>query len=119
MAHDQALNQRIREILAQVPDIREQNMFGGLCFMHRGNMMCGADLKNGLSVRVGPDQYEEALSHPYARKMDLTGVPLKGFVFISPEGYGTREGLAEWLARGLAFTKTLPKKIKKQKVRKS
>jgi hypothetical protein len=110
MAHDEKLNKRIREILKGKRGMKEQDMFGGLCFLHHGNMMCGADLKHGLMVRVDPEQYEKVLKLKHARKMDLTGVPLKGLVFVNPNGYKTRADLAKWIERGLTFTKTLPKK---------
>ena len=110
MAHDEKLNQRIREVLKGKRGISEKNMFGGLCFLHHGNMMCGADLKHGLSVRVGPEQHEATLKLKHARPMDITGKPMKGLVFVDPAGYKTKAGLAKWIERGLAFTKTLPKK---------
>ncbi|NRA65706.1 MAG: TfoX/Sxy family protein [Pseudobacteriovorax sp.] len=110
MAHDEKLNQRIRDILKGKRGITEQNMFGDLCFMHYGNMMCGADLKHGLSVRVGPEKHEDILKLKHTRPMDITGKPMKGLVFIDPEGYKTKAALAKWIERGMSFTKTLPKK---------
>ena len=115
MAHDEKLNQRIREVLKDKKGIKEQNMFGGLCFLHNGNMLCGCDAKHGLSVRVGPDKYDETLKLKHARKMDITGVPMKGLVFVEPAGYKTKATLTQWIERGLAFTKTLPKKVKKKR----
>lgn len=115
MAYDDKLNQRIRGILKGKRGISEQRMFGGLCFMHNGNMMCGCDAKHGLSVRVGPENYDKTLKLKHARKMDLTGVPLKGLVFVDPEGYKTNSALAKWIDRGYAFTNTLPKKVKSAK----
>lgn len=112
MAHDDELNQRIREILKGKKGITEQNMFGGLCFMHNGNMMCGCDSKHGLSVRVGPDNYEKVLKLKHCRKMDLTGKPMKGLVFVDPEGYKSKDALTKWIGYGLEFTSSLPKKIK-------
>ncbi len=115
MAHDEKLNQRIREILNGQKGIKEQNMFGGLSFMHKGNMLCGCDAKHGLSVRVGPDKYDETLKLKHARKMDITGVPMKGLVFVEPAGYKTKAMLTQWIERGMAFTKTLPKKVEKKR----
>lgn len=97
MAHDEKLNQRIREVLKGKRGITEQNMFGGLCFMHNGNMMCGCDTKYGLSVRVGPEKYEETLKLKYCREMNITGTPMKGLVFVDPEGYKTNMDLADWI----------------------
>ncbi len=115
MAHDKKLNQRIREILNGQKGIKEQNMFGGLCFLHNGNMLCGADQKNGLMVRVGPNQYDEVLKLTHAKEMDITGVVLKNMVLVGTEGYKTKASLTKWIERGMAFTKTLPKKVKKKR----
>jgi hypothetical protein len=115
MALDEKLNQRIREVLEETPGILEQKMFGGLCFMHNGNMMCGCDTKYGLSVRVGADKYEETLNLKHVRQMDITGTPMKGLVFVDPEGHRTKAQLTKWIDRGLAFTNTLPPKKKKAK----
>lgn len=119
MALDEKLNQRIRDILRGRKDISERKMFGGLCFMHNGHMMCGSDLKHGYSVRVGPEAYETALEQKHAREMNLTGVPLKGLVFVGPQGIRTRAMLTKWIDRGLAFTATLPPKKKKKAAKKS
>lgn len=112
MGHDKKLNERIRKSLKKVRGISERNMFGGVCFLHNGNMLCGADEKNGLMVRVGQNQYEKVLKLKYAKEMDITGVPLKGLVLIEPEGYKTSASLDRWIERGVEFTRTLPKKTK-------
>ena len=83
MAYDERLAQRVREELADRPGYAEKKMFGGLCFLLRGNMCCGVG-KDGLMVRVGPEQYESALADDHARQMDFTGRPMKGFVFVHP-----------------------------------
>ena len=41
MAYDEALAERVRDLLADRDDLREQPMFGGLSFMVRGNLACG------------------------------------------------------------------------------
>ncbi len=117
MAHDEKLCGRIREVLEGQQGITEQNMFGGVCFLHNGNMLCGCDLKHGLSVRVGPDQYEKAMKLKHAREMDLTGVPLKGLIFVDVDGYKTKRTLAQWIDRGLAFAKTLPRKTTRKRTK--
>ncbi len=117
MAYDDKLCGRIREVLEGQQGITEQNMFGGVCFLHHGNMLCGCDLKHGLSVRVGPDQYDKALQLKHAREMDLTGVPLKGLIFVDVDGYKTKRTLAQWIDRGLAFAKTLPRKTTRKRTK--
>lgn len=78
-------------------------------------MLCGID-KSRLMVRVGSDQYEFALNMKYAKVMDITGKPMKGFIFVDEAGYKTDNSLKKWLTLGLNFTSTLPiKKPKKKK----
>lgn len=81
--------------------------------MHRGNMLCGID-KARLMVRVGPEQYAGVLKMKHAKVMDITGKPMKGFIFVSEDGYKTDKKLNEWLTLGLNFTVTLPLKAKKR-----
>jgi hypothetical protein len=58
-------------------------------------------------VRVGPDRYGESLQRPHARPMDFTGRPLKGYVYVGPEGCRTQRMVEAWVARGVTFVLTL------------
>ena len=109
MAFDEGLAQRVREALADRPDVVEKRMFGGLAFMVRGHMTVGIR-EDDLMVRVGKDAYEDALSRPGAREMDFTGRALKGFVYVAPEGLESDDDLAGWVRRGVDHTNTLPEK---------
>jgi TfoX N-terminal domain len=53
MAYNEKLPARIRTILSDRPDVREQKMFGGLTFMVAGHMCCGVH-HDELIVRLGP-----------------------------------------------------------------
>lgn len=112
MSYDENLFQRIAAILESTKGIEPKKMFGGICFMHRGNMLCGID-KERLMVRVGPDQYDHALSLKYASVMDITGKPMNGFIFVSPMGTKSNTNLENWIKLGLNFTSTLPPKKSK------
>ncbi len=109
MAYNKELASRIRTALAHREAVAEKNMFGGLTFMVDGKMCCGA-LQDNLVLRVTMQDYEEALTHPSARPMDFTGQPMKGFLYISPEGYTLQEDLQRWLAKGLAYVDASPHK---------
>ncbi len=113
MSRDEKLNKRIRTILSGKQAIEERNMFGGTCFLHNGNMICGADSKNGLMIRVGPEQYADALQLEHTREMDFTGRPMKGFIFVDEPGYRNDAQLNHWIERAMAYTKKLPHKRKK------
>jgi TfoX/Sxy family transcriptional regulator of competence genes len=102
MSYDENLATRIRALLAERDDVVEKKMFGGLCFMVNGAMCCGLT-KSDFMVRVGADHYEEALAQPHARPMDFTGRPLKGMVYVAPEGLHTKAALTRWVRRGIEF----------------
>jgi TfoX/Sxy family transcriptional regulator of competence genes len=109
MAYDEGVAQRIREVLDDRSDVAEKRMFGGIAFMVSGNMCCGV-IDEMLMARVGPDQYEDALSRPSAREMDFTGKAMKGLVYVEPEGFASDEQLESWLGMCLAFIDSLPAK---------
>lgn len=109
MGYDAGLAERLKEILQSQQDISEKKMFGGLAFMCRGYMFVGI-LADVLMARVGPEDYETALSRPHVRQMDFTGRPMKGYVFVDPPGFETDSDLADWVQRCLRLVQTLPPK---------
>ena len=109
MSYDEGLAERIRDSLEDESDISERNMFGGLAFLLRGNMCVGV-VGDELMVRVGPDAYGEAVRQPNARKMDFTGRPMKGFVYVGSEGIESDADLRHWVDRGIKFACSLPAK---------
>ena len=111
MPYNEALADRIRQSLAGTEGIDEKKMFGGVCFLLHGHMVCGVT-KDDLMVRVGPDGHDAALAQPGARPMDFTGRPMKGMLFVGLAGYETDQALADWIARSRAFEGTLPLKKK-------
>lgn len=109
MPYCEKLTQRVREVLQAERGVLEKKMFGGICFMVHGNMAIGIAGED-LMVRCGPHEYEKALKAKHARQMDFTGRPMKGFLFISPDGLKTKAQLAKWIGLGTAFAKSLPRK---------
>lgn len=109
MAYDLELAARVRELLQERPGYGERQMFGGICFLLRGNMCCGV-VRSDLMVRVGPEQHAAALRRPGARPMDFTGRPSRGMVYVGRAALRTRRGLEAWVERGAAFAASLPAK---------
>ena len=109
MAFDEALAARVRKSLGERPGLSERKTFGGVTFLLHGNMCCGVT-NDDLMVRVGPDGREPALTRPHARPMDFTGRPMKAFVYVGADGTKADDDLRAWIARGLAFAESLPKK---------
>ena len=109
MAYDEGLAERIRGVLEERNDVSEKRMFGGLAFLVRGHMSVGI-VKDRLMVRVGPEVYDRLLEQPHARKMDFTGRPMKGFLYVTPPGLESDADLERWVGRGVAFATALPAK---------
>ncbi len=110
MAYDQALADNLRAVLRPRGIDTEVKMFGGLCFMHRGNMVCGAD-KGRYLFRVGKDNDEAALGRPGATPMAMAGRISKGFVWVDASACD-RRALEGWVDLALAFVATLPAKAR-------
>ena len=109
MAYDDFLADRVRQVFR---DLRvahaEKRMMGGLIFMVDEKMCVGIDKdksagEDRLMARIGPEAYEAALLEKGSRKMDFTGKPMKGFVFIGAEGIDTDEDLSYWVQKALEF----------------
>ena len=109
MPYNEGLAQRVRTALAAHAAVDEKKMFGGLTFMLNGHMCCGI-VRDELMVRVGPDQYADAIAQPHARQMDFTGRPMRGMIMVAPAGLESDADLEAWVLRGVAFTSGLPAK---------
>ena len=84
MPHDPHLADRLRAALKGVPGIAEKKMFGGYCWMLRGNMLCGVEVGRFM-FRAGKELEALALTRPGATPMDITGRPMRGFVWVRAE----------------------------------
>ena len=109
MAYDEGVAERLREVFSAYSDVVEKRMFGGIAFMHAGNMCCGV-VDDMLMARVGPEAYADALKRPRTREMDFTGRSMKGFVYVEAAGIAEDTDLRQWVALCRAFTSTLPPK---------
>ena len=109
MVYDKGLAQRVREILEDESGFTEKNMFGGICFLLFGNMVCGI-IKDDLIARIGADRYAELLKMPHTKKFDLTGKPMKGWVMVLSAALDSDEELNDWVQKAMSFVRTLPPK---------
>jgi hypothetical protein len=84
-------------------------MFGGIGFLLNGNMCVGV-WKDSVVARVGPTEYQAALSEPHVREFDITGRAMSGWVLVGPDGVVDDERLDAWVGRATEFTRTLAAK---------
>ncbi len=104
MAYNERLADRIRIALAHRKAVEEKKMMGGLTFMVNGKMCVGV-LKDELMIRLDPVIYDIALKRKGCHEMNFTGKPMKGFVFVSPEGTNNKKDLDYWVDLALDFNK--------------
>lgn len=107
MAYDEKLAAAVRQKIGRRTGLVEKKMFGGVAFLINGNMSVGIH-KSELIVRLAPEETAEALREPGARIFDITGRPMQGWLLIGSEG--TQKSLGSWVARGVAYASSLPKK---------
>ncbi|TWT38531.1 TfoX/Sxy family protein [Blastopirellula retiformator] len=108
MPYDEQLASRVRGLLQRRRGITEKKMFGGIAFLHHGNMVVGVS-RDRLMVRVGLDAYEEALQEENVREFDFTGRPMRGWVVVEEPGLVHFEAVKDWTDRAFKFVQTLPK----------
>jgi len=108
MPFDEKLADRIRSSVVKLEGIEEKKMFGGIAFLLRGNMLVGVH-KDALIARIAPEDTDAALKDKHARIFDLTGRPMRGWILVEREGVEGAK-LQTWIARALAFVRTLPAK---------
>lgn len=103
MAFDERLAKRVRDLF-RVSNVvcEEKKMMGGLCFMVDGKMCIGVE-KDRLMARIDPSEYDAALGRKGCIPMDFTGRPMRGFVFVNPEGIESRADLRYWISLALEF----------------
>jgi TfoX/Sxy family transcriptional regulator of competence genes len=109
VAYDQDLEARIEPILSGWKRIDRKHMFGGIGYLIDGNMFAGL-LREFLILRLGEERSAAALDLPQVKPFDITGRPMKGWVMVAPEGFGSDEELEDWLRRARDFAATLPPK---------
>ena len=105
-----AMAGRIRKILAGRRGITEKPMFGGVCFLRRSHMLCGAG-RQGFMFRVGRAQHARAVIRRGARPVVMRGRELEGFIWVDPAACDARS-LRSWIVLADNYVSALPPKLR-------
>jgi TfoX/Sxy family transcriptional regulator of competence genes len=112
MAYDEGLEARVEELLEDHEGFEKKKMFGGICWLYRGNM-CAGIWKDSLIVRCGPEYQRELMGRSHVKPFDITGKAMADWILVTPEGFDGDDELKRWIDYGIRFSSTLPPKSKK------
>ena len=107
MAYDEELAERIRHAVDGEGGLSEKKMFGGLAFLVHGNMAVAASGQGGLLLRIDPADAESLTGRPHARRFEMRGREMDGWLRVDSEALGVDE-LSGWVDVGLAYARSLP-----------
>src|SRR5206468_10165779 len=110
MAYDEDLADRIRGLISTEDGVDEKRMFGGLAFLIDGNMAVSASGQGGLLLRVDPAETDALLGKPHAQPFEMRGRLMQGWLRVDAEGVRTKRQPERWVARGVAYGRSLPSK---------
>ncbi|HET7115766.1 MAG TPA: TfoX/Sxy family protein [Hanamia sp.] len=104
MTYNIKLADRIREYLSGFPKLKieEKKMFRGLTFMINGKM-CISVSNDNLMCRFDPALQEEIAKKNGFQPMIMKGRELKGYCYVSQEGYTKKKDFEYWISLCLEF----------------
>ena len=120
MAYNEFISDRIHQIFNEKKiSFYVKKMMGGLCFMVDDKLCCYIyyDKKKEtdlLMARIGEVAYKDAIHKEHCYPMDFTGKPMRGYVFVTAEGFDLDTDLEYWIQLCLDFN-PLAKSSKKRK----
>jgi len=106
MAYDTDLVNRLREFLAEVPDIEieEKEMFSVLNFMVNGKT-CVCVSGENLMLRFDPKLQEELAEKAGYETMLMKGNEYKGYCYINPAGFKAKRDFEYFVNLCLDYNK--------------
>lgn len=115
VAYDEELADRIRELVADVPAVTEQAMFGGLAFLVGGHLAVSASGRGGIMVRVDPAQSDRLVARSHAHPVEMRGRLMDGWLRVDAEHLRTTRQLSRWVERGVTYAGSLPPKAPRRR----
>jgi len=104
MAYDTKLADRIREFLAQLPNlqIEEKKMFRGLTFMINGKMCINVSGEK-LMCRFDPKLTQDVAEKNGFLPMIMKGKEYHGYCYVEPTSFKNKKDFEYWMNLCLGF----------------
>ncbi|HZI24849.1 MAG TPA: TfoX/Sxy family protein [Chryseolinea sp.] len=105
MAYSTKLAERIRTYLDGISKIKieEKEMFKGLAFLVNGKMCINVSGEN-MMCRYDPALEDEVAERTGFQPMIMKGKQLRGYCYVSEDGYKSKVNFEYWLKLCLDFT---------------
>jgi len=104
MAYSEELTNRVRKVLADIPNVEEKKMFSGITFMVNGKM-CITVGNDRIMCRIDPAIHEKVIERKGCRTVIMKGREYRGYVYVSEEGMKTKKDFDYWVSLALDFNK--------------
>jgi TfoX/Sxy family transcriptional regulator of competence genes len=117
MAYSLKLAERIRTYLENFPKLKveEKEMFRGLAFLVNGKMCVNVSDDN-LMCRFDPKLMYEVAEKTGFLPMIMKGRQLRGYCYVSEDGYKSKTNFEYWLTLCLDFNKEAKASKKKKAI---
>lgn len=104
------LADRFSEVVADLPEAQQRQMFGYPAAFVNGNMFTGLHQDRWV-VRLPEEERAELLAEPGASQFEpMPGRPMKGFVVLPAEVAARPDRARPWVERALTHALSLPPK---------
>jgi TfoX/Sxy family transcriptional regulator of competence genes len=102
MAANEALLERVRAVLADVPKVKETKMFRGVTFLVDGKM-CISVSGEELMCRIDPEIYDVAIKKKGVRPMVMKNRECRGYLYVNYSGFKSQKDFEYWVNLCLEF----------------
>lgn len=104
-----ALIERLRDLLADEPAMREVSMFGGRSFMANEKIIASALKDGGLLVRVAAERHDELADQTGAAQAEMgAGREMgPGWIKVTSESISGNEDLSYWLEIAMEYNRAV------------
>lgn len=107
MVRDPVMEDVMRKELGGLPGLAEKPMFGGLCFLQHGHMICA--IRQGRAMyRVGKSRDDKALALSGTTLMIRGGRAMPGYVWLHDDQLSNDATRARLTAWALDHARDLP-----------
>ncbi|MEM7124680.1 MAG: TfoX/Sxy family protein [Chloroflexota bacterium] len=114
MAYSEALAEKVRKALADIEQVEEKKMFGGLAFLVNEKMCINAGADR-LMFRIDSDHSEDVLAKDGCEAVVMKGRVYRGYFNVNEDILGSEEEFNYWVGLALEFNKKAKKSNRKEK----